>query len=256
MVATGAVDQRFVVLWDVSDPREPVRLRELVLEDEQPPSLDGNVVHPYWSMDGRMVAVVDYELKTVTVFDVGSGREIWSSHRVGRVGQVAFSPDSETLAVVSQDDVAASSILTLWEIGAWDEPRSLVLPGSGGLGVEFLRGGEVFVTTSEVAGRDGFGGADGSSGAQLWDAATLEPIGEPLLLGATGRAGYVDRDARGERAVIGSGGGMALVWDLDVSHWEDMACSIAGRNLTRAEWAQYLPGEPYHATCRQWPAGK
>ena len=35
-----------------------------------------------------------------------------------------------------------------------------------------------------------------------------------------------------------------------------MACDIAGRNLTRAEWAQYLPGEPYHATCKQWPAGE
>ena len=37
MVVTGAVNERFVVLWDVSDPRRPVRLRELALEDEPPP---------------------------------------------------------------------------------------------------------------------------------------------------------------------------------------------------------------------------
>ncbi|MGH9248584.1 MAG: BTAD domain-containing putative transcriptional regulator, partial [Acidimicrobiales bacterium] len=253
MVATGAGDERYVVLWDVSDPRRPVRVRELALEDE-PLGFSGVVVHPWWSEDGRLLAAVDYELDTVTVFDVGSGREIWSDALGGDVGQVAFSPDGETLAVVSwQAD--GSSILTLWEIGEWDRQRSVVIPGSLAVGVEFLRGGEVLVTTSEIAGEAGFGSAVGSSGAQLWDAATLEPIGEPLLLGVSG-SGYVDRDARGDRAVIGSGGGTLLVWDLDVSHWKDMACDIAGRNLTRAEWAQYLPGERYHPTCKEWPAGE
>ena len=32
-------------------------------------------------------------------------------------------------------------------------------------------------------------------------------------------------------------------------HWEKLACRIAGRNLTRAEWNQYLPGRDYHRTC-------
>jgi WD40 repeat protein len=253
MVVTGAVNERFVVVWDVSDPRRPVRLRELVLEDE-PLGFPNVVVHPWWSVDGRLLAVVDYELDTVTVFDAGSGRQIWSDALAGEVGQVAFSPEGETLAVVSWD-ADGSSILTLWEIGEWDRRRSVVIPGSRAVGVEFLRGGEVLLTTSEIAGEAGFGSAVGSSGAQLWDAATLKPIGEPLLLGVSG-SGHVDRDAEGNRAVMGSGGGTLFVWDLDVRHWEEMACDIAGRNLTRAEWAQYLPGEPYHATCKQWPVGE
>ena len=127
------------------------------------------------------------------MFDVRTGREIWSHAMGGDIGQVAFSPDGETLAVVSWEE-AASSVLTLWEIGEWDRPRSFVIPGASAVGVEFLRGGDVLVTTSDVAGRPGFGSADGSSGAQLWDAATLEPIGEPLRLGVTG-SGHVDRDA-------------------------------------------------------------
>jgi hypothetical protein len=69
-------------------------------------------------------------------------------------------------------------------------------------------------------------------------------------------SGHVDRDARGNRPIIGSGGGTLFVWDVDVGHWKDKACDIAGRNLTRAEWAQYLPGQPYHATCRHWPTGR
>ena len=253
MVATASNEQRFVVVWDVSDPRHPVRLRELVLE--APPSGFPNViVHPYWSHDGRRVAGLDYQRNRVTVFDVASGREIWSRTVGGTLGQVAFSPDGRTFAVVTRNEVGFSDV-TLWDTSKWTQRRSFVLPGAGGLGVEFVRGGELLLTTSEVAGGPGFSRADGSAGAQLWDATTLEPIGEPLLLGANG-SGYVDRDVRGDRAVIGGGGGTLLVWDLDRNHWQDLACRIAGRNLTRAEWAQYLPGRTYHATCRRWTGAR
>ena len=34
-----------------------------------------------------------------------------------------------------------------------------------------------------------------------------------------------------------------------------MACSIAGRNLTRAEFSDFLGSMPYHRTCPEWPAG-
>jgi WD40 repeat protein len=46
------------------------------------------------------------------------------------------------------------------------------------------------------------------------------------------------------------------VWQLK---WEDLiilACQITGRNMTRTEWAQYLPDKPYRITCPQWSAGQ
>jgi hypothetical protein len=47
-----------------------------------------------------------------------------------------------------------------------------------------------------------------------------------------------------------------LLWDLNPAHWQAIACRLAGRNLTTAEWSRYLPsGEPYRATCPQWPRG-
>ena len=56
--------------------------------------------------------------------------------------------------------------------------------------------------------------------------------------------------------ITGTGGDSTTnVWDLDVHHWEQAACRIAGRNLTRAEWHQYLPDQPYQCTCPQWAAG-
>jgi hypothetical protein len=34
--------------------------------------------------------------------------------------------------------------------------------------------------------------------------------------------------------------------------WEQFACRVAGRNLTRAEWHDVLPNRAYRPTC---PAG-
>ena len=59
----------------------------------------------------------------------------------------------------------------------------------------------------------------------------------------------------GTRILTGSNDGVAAVWDFDPHRWESTACRLAGRNLTRSEWDQYLPGRTYRATCPQWPAG-
>jgi hypothetical protein len=43
---------------------------------------------------------------------------------------------------------------------------------------------------------------------------------------------------------------------MDPASWATKACDAVGRNLTRAEWAQYLGtlGE-YRATCDRYPPG-
>ena len=52
-------------------------------------------------------------------------------------------------------------------------------------------------------------------------------------------------------SVAGHGGALMSV---DPMVWRQQACALAGRNLTRAEWARYLPGEPPRPTCPQFPA--
>jgi WD40 repeat protein len=80
--------------------------------------------------------------------------------------------------------------------------------------------------------------------ARLFDIATGRPIGDPFLSNA-GVAVSPD----GKTLITGDGGRM-MKWNLDPDHWRETACAVAGRNLTSAEWAQYLPGgEPYRATC-------
>ena len=93
--------------------------------------------------------------------------------------------------------------------------------------------------------------------AQLYDASTLEPIGTPFPTQPV-RVGYgVPGDPM---AVNGSGTMFALtadldplVWRVDPTSWLKIACTIAGRNLTSAEWQHYLPQRTYQRTCPQFP---
>ena len=58
----------------------------------------------------------------------------------------------------------------------------------------------------------------------------------------------------GLEAAVATDHGIA-VWDLDPEHWVKGACAIAGRNLTRAEWDQYVGDlAPYRLTCPEFSA--
>jgi WD40 repeat protein/class 3 adenylate cyclase/energy-coupling factor transporter ATP-binding protein EcfA2 len=41
----------------------------------------------------------------------------------------------------------------------------------------------------------------------------------------------------------------AIEWPMNVNTWEQFACQVAGRNLTRAEWHSVLPDRAYSPTC-------
>jgi DNA-binding beta-propeller fold protein YncE len=52
----------------------------------------------------------------------------------------------------------------------------------------------------------------------------------------------------GRAAVTVSDAGVGR-WNVDPSSWSALACSVAGRNLSEAEWAALLGDRPYHETC-------
>jgi hypothetical protein len=72
-------------------------------------------------------------------------------------------------------------------------------------------------------------------------------IGTPLEQSAVGGWGVFFPDGRHVVTVFGSGHG--IVWDVDPADWVSRACAIAGRSLTRDEWAQFVSGAPYHPSC-------
>ena len=52
----------------------------------------------------------------------------------------------------------------------------------------------------------------------------------------------------------GLGDRASQIWDLDPEHWAEAACNVAGRNLTRQEWAATIGDlAPYRLTCPDLP---
>lgn len=91
----------------------------------------------------------------------------------------------------------------------------------------------------------------------LWD--IQNPETDPIFLGAHKTIpGGLLAFSQDNRFLISDSDNNLIIWDLDLDNLIQKACQIAGRNLTRVEWAQYFSNEPYpikqeNATCPQWP---
>jgi hypothetical protein len=59
----------------------------------------------------------------------------------------------------------------------------------------------------------------------------------------------LDISPDGRRLLITHGNGQGAVWDIDPESWEQRACAVANRTLTRVEWEEFLPGRPYEPAC-------
>jgi WD40 repeat protein len=92
--------------------------------------------------------------------------------------------------------------------------------------------------------------ADNQNGTlKLWFTTTLQQEGPGLGLdpGATSTVAFAP--ASGELLAADSDG-KVFTWPASLAAWEQRACSLAGRNLTRAEWRQYVARPGYTTVCR------
>ncbi|MGZ6585662.1 MAG: hypothetical protein ACXVHX_15180 [Solirubrobacteraceae bacterium] len=88
-----------------------------------------------------------------------------------------------------------------------------------------------------------------TASVKVWFTGSLEQEGPRLAADpdATAAAAF-EPGARGLLVVDDLGG--VFTWPMSLSSWEQRACSLAGRNLTRAEWAQFVAGPRYASVCR------
>jgi DNA-binding SARP family transcriptional activator/WD40 repeat protein len=85
---------------------------------------------------------------------------------------------------------------------------------------------------------------------RLYDVPSRTQLGDSIPVGVRDAGAAVRPDGL-EAAVTTEQG--VVVWDLDPAHWVENACAIAGRNLTRAEWDQYVGDlASYRPTCPQF----
>jgi DNA-binding SARP family transcriptional activator/WD40 repeat protein/GTPase SAR1 family protein len=226
-----------VQLWDVSKPSQPSLKSSVGVSGITRPD------YLFFSSNGRLLVSAEDAVKRITVIDVATHHVSWSKIVTEfALRQVAMSPDGKTIAVNSGD--ATKGQITLYS--ATGKARRSVTTQSYG-GVAFLHNGDWIVATVGAP----------EPHAQMYDAATLEPIGVPY---PTIAAGVLF----GDPIAVNSAGTMfseaevnaPLLWNVDPSHWLAVACQIASRNLTKSEWHQYLPSRPYESTCPQLPSGR
>ena len=165
--------------------------------------------------------------------DVRSGRLVRRLRNADFARTVAYSPDGTLLAVGLYDGKTE-----LWETKAWTPVgRPLALHTSRVLSLGFSPDARRLVTSS----------ADGT--IALWDVATQKPLGTRLTLDPdvfVSAAFSPD----GSRVFAVSQGGRGVRWDVRSASWNSRACLIAGRELTRAEWSDALPGRSYERVCK------
>ena len=90
---------------------------------------------------------------------------------------------------------------------------------------------------------------------RVWDRESGEQIGREIAIG---------RQAAGTGIALARDGDLVgifldtefAVWNYDVESWADLACEIAGRNMTQREWDDFGPQDAeYRVTCPQFPPG-
>ncbi|MFF2897604.1 AAA family ATPase [Streptomyces sp. NPDC057966] len=157
-------------------------------------------------------------------------------------GSSAFGPDGRTLATGgSQHDII------LWDIGNPRSPRKTA---------EIPKDQNDFATYVFHPGGNLVAGLDGTDGVTLWSVADPTRIHLATTMARNGQE-MTDLAFRpdGRYAVTVSGDDNPLtVWDLGrlpgiSADLVETACTVAGGGLTREEWKQYVPGQPYQDTC-------
>ena len=201
------------------------------LEPLAPPiQLDHRVVRLQASPDNR-TAIASTSAPGIALVDTTDGT-VLHERRIERDPISAdFSPDGERAAIALQTgEVGVLDVST----GEW-----VRTPVNGhhntATTVRYSPDGDTLVS----------GGLDGR--VALWDGNTGALLGSIVASpNVTTAAGFAPD---GHTVVIASTDGTLARWDTQVEQWISAACAIAGRSLTRAEWAAILPDRPFINTC-------
>ncbi len=226
-------DSGVVRLWNIAHPAAPQQL----------PALTG---------PGSIVLAVTFSPNSSLLAAASADKNVWlwnisdpahPAHVATLTGfanyaySVAFTPDGHTLAAGSADHT-----LRLWDVGDPAHPKALGKP---------LTGPTDYVYYIAVS-------PDGSTLAAattahrvfMWD---ISHRSHPKLIATLGSGKgqfFAVAFAPTKPVVVAAGTDPAVSrWSYQTNDVEHMICADTGDPITRAEWAQYVPGAHYDPPC-------
>ena len=251
------------------DPRRGTVIERLRGHGESP------VHSPTFSADGQLMLTVSTS-DTILLWRLQDGRPTGAPRRYAggpAIDSAALSPDGRTIALTGQRGVDIIDTTTmrrrttlagsetvrillrftpdgrhvlggsfkgwtrLWSTKTW-KPASPLLAGHTG---------DVIAASTSPDGRIlATGSIDGV--IRLYDMRTHRGLGAPLP-GVPNRAVAPQFTPDGAYLFALTNAGRDYRWDMRPASWGRLACSIAGRTLTRAEWNEALPGRDYRPAC-------
>jgi len=209
-------------LWDTTTGQELTVLRH-----------DDSVNAVTFSPDGVRLATASRD-QTARLWDTATGQQLAVLPHDGNVRTVSFSPDGTLLATASDDKSAR-----VWEAATGRELAVVRHDGWVAAAI-FSPDGALIATASD------------DQSARLWDATTAQEL---AVLRHDGAVEAVAFSPDGSQLASASVDGTARLWAVRIEDLAARACRIVSRNLTRDEWQQYLPGQPYRRTCEGLPEG-
>jgi WD40 repeat protein len=220
-------------LWDVREPGAPVRYGSLPVGSD-PRSVSA-------SPDGRTALTVTTGHAVLwDIADPARPARLGSIAHGGGVSSAIFAGSGHRVVLLGETGV------TVWDITNRDRPRAAAtLPGRSG------------VDTAAAFGPDDRSlllvGASGAT--TVWDLSNpLDPLNVATLGHTGGAIGTIVLRRDGRVAVSAGPDGVVAMWDVSrplaiASNAPGLGCAIAARGLDRAEWARFIPDQPYRDTC-------
>jgi len=253
MLAVGQ-DDGAVGLWNVADPADPVAIGHLFIA---PSAWETNVSAVAFSADSSVLATVSGPYVSNNLSSVGIVR-LWNiadpadprllpATLASTTAVLAFSPVGRTLVTCAADDS-----VRLWNVTDASRPKAVGTPlyGHSGavLGMVFSPDGHTLATASSDNSVRLWNVTDpthptplavvgGESTTIVFSSVTIGPDG---LLAATAITFLND-----------SASTRTLLWDTDPTRAAASVCTAtsAGPAITRNQWQQYLPDQPYNPPC-------
>jgi WD40 repeat protein/class 3 adenylate cyclase len=184
-----------------------------------------------WSPGGMLLAITYFNGR-ISIWDTSTAKLLVNLPQKPHAFQAAFTPDGSLLVTGGN-----TGIPSFWDTRSWKlVTRPAQGHGSALIGMSVDPGGRTLAT----AGND-------EGDIVLWDIASRRQIGTALT--GSGLYPYVFYSPDGRRLLAVSPVGPITLWDVDPDSWKRRACSVAGRNLSRDEWRDFVGDRPYHATC-------